>query len=81
MNRLLTIKNACLAGITALLPLQAIAKQDLPNFVIVLTDDQGWGDVGYNGHPVIKTPELDEMAKSGIQFDRFYATSSVCSPN
>mgnify|MGYP003633952926 CR=1 FL=1 len=48
--------------------------------VFVLTDDQGWGDVGYNGHPKIKTPHLDDMAKSGIRFDRFYAAASVCSP-
>jgi arylsulfatase A-like enzyme len=45
-----------------------------------MTDDQGWGDVGYNGHPKIKTPHLDDMAKAGIRFDRFYAGASVCSP-
>ncbi|MDP6722345.1 MAG: sulfatase-like hydrolase/transferase, partial [Pirellulaceae bacterium] len=39
-----------------------------------------WGDVGYNGHPKIKTPNLDTMAAAGIRFDRFYATASVCSP-
>jgi len=51
-----------------------------PNFVFMLTDDQGWGDVAYNGHPVMQTPELDKMAATGMRFDRFYAAASVCSP-
>jgi arylsulfatase A-like enzyme len=45
--------------------------ETLPNMVFLMTDDQGWGDVGYNGHPKIKTPHLDDMAKSGLRFDRF----------
>jgi arylsulfatase A-like enzyme len=51
-----------------------------PSMIFVMTDDQGWGDVGYNGHPKIKTPNLDAMAAAGMRFDRFYATASVCSP-
>ena len=54
--------------------------ETLPNMVFLMTDDQGWGDVGYNGHPKIKTPHLDDMAKAGMRFDRFYAGGSVCSP-
>ena len=45
-----------------------------------MSDDQGWGDVGYNGHPILKTPNLDAMAQEGIRFDRFYAAAPVCSP-
>lgn len=45
-----------------------------------MADDQGWGDVGYNGHPQLKTPHLDAMAANGVRFDRFYAASAVCSP-
>ncbi len=45
-----------------------------------MTDDQGWGDTGYNGHPVLKTPNLDAMAAAGLRFDRFYAAYPVCSP-
>jgi len=45
-----------------------------------MTDDQGWGDTGYNGHPVLKTPNLDAMARAGIRFDRFYSGAPVCSP-
>ena len=51
-----------------------------PNIVICISDDQGWGDVSYNGHKEIKTPVLDEMAASGLRFDRFYAAAPVCSP-
>ncbi|MEM6910690.1 MAG: sulfatase-like hydrolase/transferase [Verrucomicrobiota bacterium] len=60
-----------------LLPLTALAG---PNIVLVMTDDQGWGQTGYNGHPLLKTPHLDEMAAHGLRFDRFYAGAPVCSP-
>ena len=51
-----------------------------PNIVLVMADDQGWGQVGYNGHPLLKTPNLDVMSESGIRFNRFYAAGPVCSP-
>jgi len=51
-----------------------------PNLVLVMADDLGWGDTGYNGHPLIQTPILDEMAASGVQFNRFYSAAPVCSP-
>ena len=50
------------------------------NFVLVMADDQGWGQTGYYNHPVLKTPNLDKMAECGIRFDRFYAGGPVCSP-
>lgn len=51
-----------------------------PNIILCMADDQGWGDVGYNGHPVLKTPNLDEMAAQGLRLDHFYAAAPVCSP-
>jgi arylsulfatase A-like enzyme len=51
-----------------------------PNIILVMADDQGWGDTGYNGHPFVQTPALDAMAKEGFVFDRFYAAAPVCSP-
>ena len=51
-----------------------------PNIILVMADDQGWGDTGYNGHPFVKTPELDAMAQDAFVFDRFYAGAPVCSP-
>ena len=51
-----------------------------PNIILCMADDQGWGDVGYNGHPEVRTPNLDDMAASGLRFDHFYAAAPVCSP-
>lgn len=51
-----------------------------PNMIIVLADDQGWGDMAYYGHPVLQTPNFDDMANSGLRFDRFYAAAPVSSP-
>jgi arylsulfatase A-like enzyme len=58
----------------------AAKKQERPNIVLVMADDQGWGQVGYNGHPLLKTPNLDAMAAAGLRFNRFYAAGPVCSP-
>jgi len=55
------------------------AQKDKPNIILIMADDLGYGDVGYN-NPVIKTPGIDQMAKEGIQFNRFYVSVPVCSP-
>ncbi len=62
----------------ALLPLSHSAEK--PNFVLIMCDDLGWADVGFNGGKKIKTPHLDEMASQALVFSRFYAASAVCSP-
>ena len=51
-----------------------------PNIILVMADDQGWGDMAYNGDPVLQTPNFDAAAKAGLRFDRFYAAAPVCSP-
>ena len=51
-----------------------------PNIVLCMADDQGWGDVGFRNHPVLKTPVMDELAATGLRFERFYAAAPVCSP-
>ena len=51
-----------------------------PNIILIMTDDQGWYDVGFNGNNEIRTPNIDLLAYSGIIFDRFYSASAVCSP-
>jgi arylsulfatase A-like enzyme len=56
------------------------AATDKPNIILIVADDLGYGDVGFNGNKIIKTPHLDEMAKAGIRFTRFYAGGPVCSP-
>lgn len=60
--------------------LAAQPEPERPNIVLCMADDQGWGDVGYYENPVLKTPVLDEMSRSGLRFDRFYAAAPVCSP-
>ena len=55
-------------------------SNDIPNFVLLMGDDHGWDEVGYNGHPYVKTPVLDEMASQGLRFDRFYSGHPSCSP-
>lgn len=50
-----------------------------PNIVIILSDDQGWGDLSINGNTNLTTPNIDNLAKTGITFDRFYVCP-VCSP-
>ncbi len=52
-----------------------------PNFVVILADDLGWGDLGSYGAPVIRTPDLDRMAAEGQRWTNFYVTASVCSPS
>ncbi|WP_439482580.1 sulfatase family protein [Cyclobacterium plantarum] len=52
----------------------------LPNVVLLLGDDHGWDETGYNGHPYLQTPVLDEMAAAGLRMNRFYSASPVCSP-
>ena len=59
-------------------PADASGKK--PNIILCMTDDQGWGDVSYNGLKQIKTPNLDAMAAAGLRFDRFYAQHPSCSP-
>ncbi|MBM3335341.1 sulfatase-like hydrolase/transferase, partial [Candidatus Sumerlaeota bacterium] len=56
------------------------ATQRRPNFVFILADDWGWGDLGCYGHRRLRTPNLDRMARQGTLFTQFYVTSGVCSP-
>jgi arylsulfatase A-like enzyme len=58
----------------------SLSASDRPNIVLVMADDQGYGDMGYTGHPFIKTPHFDKASRSGIRFDQFYAAAPVCSP-
>ena len=50
-----------------------------PNIILIITDDQGYGDIGYNGNPHIKTPNLDLLAANSMRFNNFYV-SPVCAP-
>lgn len=68
-----------LSGLLACTPPAQPNGQRPPNVVLILTDDQGYGDIGYHGNPHIQTPFLDSLAKAGHRFDQFYV-SPRCAP-
>ncbi len=51
-----------------------------PNFIVILADDLGYGDLGCDGGRVIRTPFLDRMAEEGVRLSDFYASANVCTP-
>ena len=57
----------------------ARADEPRPNVLIVISDDQGHGDLGIHGNPVVKTPNLDRLAREGVRLTNFYV-SPVCAP-
>lgn len=59
--------------------IQSISNKQQPNVIIILTDDQGWGDLSINGNTNISTPNIDGLAEAGAAFDNFYVCP-VCSP-
>lgn len=56
-------------------------SQKRPNIILLLADDLGYGELGSYGQEIIKTPELDRLARMGMRFTDFYAGNSVCSPS
>ncbi len=58
----------------------AVRAAERPNVILLMGDDHGWDETGYNGHPYLKTPVLDEIARTGLRLDRFYAAAPICSP-
>ncbi len=75
MNRIILLLIACLST-------QTLVAQNRPNVVVILSDDYGWGSVGcYGANPdLVRTPNLDRLAKEGRRFTDANTTSSVCSP-
>ena len=67
--------------VISLILLQPLFSTEKPNIVVILCDDLGYGDLECFGHPHIKTPHLNQMAKEGIRFTSFYSTAPVCSPS
>lgn len=75
-------RTFCINSLAALAgaPLAGASGANRPNIILMMSDDQGWGDAGFRGHPHLKTPALDDMARRGVTFNRFYSASPVCSP-
>ena len=57
------------------------AIEPRPNFIVFLTDDQGWSDLACYGHPIIQSPNLDQFAAEGVRLTQCYSACSVCSPS
>jgi arylsulfatase A-like enzyme len=82
-----TATHWLLALAVAALPVASVASEQggagprQPNVVIVITDDQGYADVGFNGSTEIPTPNIDRIAKEGVRFTRAYVTFPVCGPS
>ena len=81
MNTLLRFNCCQLLALLVLLviPIGSLQAAERPNVVVILTDDQGWGDLSLNGNKNLQTPRIDALARAGVQFDRFYVCP-VCSP-
>lgn len=72
--------TALLMFILSLFSMTAPLDAAPPNIILMMGDDHGWEETGYNGHPHVKTPVLDEIAAIGLKFERFYAAHPSCSP-
>ncbi|WP_372649173.1 sulfatase [Draconibacterium sp.] len=66
--------------LTLSIGVSGFVKAQKTNVIMLMADDLGWGDVGFNGNEKIITPHLDNMAEAGIRFTNFYAAAPLCSP-
>ncbi|WP_165075895.1 sulfatase family protein [Paludisphaera rhizosphaerae] len=73
----LLLSSTLLLGV---LLIGSVRAAEPPNFVLVMSDDQGWGDMGYYGRPRLQTPNFDALAREGLRFDGFHSAAPVCSP-
>jgi arylsulfatase A-like enzyme len=71
---------ALVLALTCLLTDSTFGEETPPSFVLLMGDDHGWSETGYNGHPFVKTPVLDDMAQRGLRLDHFYSGHPTCSP-
>ncbi|MEY4237961.1 MAG: hypothetical protein RL339_562 [Pseudomonadota bacterium] len=84
MRHLLKSSLLAMTAITATaMPgtLAAKPKPPRPNIIVIIADDLGYGDTGTYGSPIVKTPNIDALARDGIRFTQAYSTHPVCSPS
>lgn len=70
---------ALLLGLVGIVQAADPDRPDQPNFLFILTDDQGYADIGAHGHPFLKTPNMDKLREQSVSFENFYVSPS-CSP-
>jgi uncharacterized sulfatase len=63
------------------MPVKTWAAKAQPNVVVIISDDHGWGDYGFMGHPRIQTPSLDKLASESLTFQRGYSPVPLCRPS
>lgn len=86
-NQLHRITTFILASVVALLSIfadnkaECAEKLSVPNIIIILADDLGYGDLGCYGQKQVQTPNIDKLAAEGIRFTQCYAGSTVCAPS
>jgi len=73
--------SACCVLLLGLCHASPVIAAERPNIVFIFADDWGWGDLGCHGHPYVKTPNIDRLAKQGTDYHRFTVASGVCSPS
>ncbi len=71
---------AIISLLLCLVSVNAQKKNNPPNIIVILADDLGWADLSSYGSTFYETPQLDQLAKTGIKFSNAYSTSPVCSP-
>lgn len=74
LNKVIPVIGMSLAGLITI----PVVAQNKPNFVVILLDDMGYGDLSCNGSRGYKTPNIDQMANNGIRFTNFYVAQAVC---
>ena len=78
ISRLSIVAVALLAGVLAPRSLSAAER---PNIVMIISDDQAWTDYGFLGHPQIRTPHLDRLARESVVLERGYVPTALCRPS
>lgn len=73
--------HSLFAALLCVLCGSSVAAERRPNVIFILTDDQGWNDAHFAGHPYVKTPNLDRFASQSTWFRQFYVAATVCSPS
>ena len=80
MRLLLRFSMFAVAGLAVVAAAQPRPARRPPNFIVILADDQGYGDLGSYGHPTLRTPNIDRLAAEGQRWTSFYA-AYVCTPS
>ena len=75
-------RTMLVASLVLFLPVSSNAgEKRRPNVVLIMADDLGYHDLGSYGHPKIKTPVLDQLARDGVRLTSFYSGCTVCTPS